>query len=123
MSQRLVRTGTWIGCLGLAVGLGLGVVHFAFPSRPSGGPPRTPKVRYDFDSPWEGVCVLRMWGKVGPKAPGEVMLSCRYRVARPTEALFEGTGWLKGLAITQAVVAKAPHYLLREVAAERGIDP
>lgn len=82
-----------------------------------------PKDRRVLDGEWEGTCVLRMWGETAAKAPAEVMLSMRYRLARPTEELFQSNGWLKSCAITQTLTGKAPHYLLREVAVERGIDP
>jgi hypothetical protein len=52
-----------------------------------------------------------------------VQLSLTYTLPRPAEKLFEGTGWLKACDITQTLVGKATHNLLRDVAAERGIDP
>src|SRR5262249_24429670 len=76
----------------------------------------------DLDGVWQGTCQLRMFGEVGPGRPGEGVLYLRYRLPRPTEGLLRSDGWLQACAITQRQVAEAPRFLMREVAAERGID-
>jgi hypothetical protein len=83
----------------------------------------TPEVRGTLDSPWLGTCQLRLWGEMGPGEPGEVVLVLRYRVPRPVEETFGKVGWLAACDITQSLVSHAPRPLMREVAAERGIDP
>ena len=57
----------------------------------------------------------------GPGRPGEVVLYLRYRLPRPTEELLSSDGWLQSCAITQRQIGEAPKFLMREVAAERGI--
>jgi hypothetical protein len=75
----------------------------------------------DLDSPWEGTCQLRMWGEMGPGRPGEALYYLRYRLQRPTESTLKGDGWLRSCTITQRQVAEAERFLMREVAAERGL--
>jgi FG-GAP-like repeat len=82
----------------------------------------SPQNRDAMDGGWKGTCVLRMYGETTPNAPAEITLDLSYQVPRPSEELFKGTGWLQRCAITQTLVCKAPRPLLREVAAERGID-
>jgi hypothetical protein len=81
-----------------------------------------PQVRIDLDSPWEGTCQLRMWGETGPGHPGEVVLYLSYQVTRPSEATLRTGGWLHACTFSQSQTARAPRFLLREAAAERGID-
>jgi hypothetical protein len=81
-----------------------------------------PEVREDLDGPWQGTGQLRMWGETTPGQPGEVVLYLRYRLPRPTEAVLSRPGWLEACSITQAQTARAPHFLMRQVAAERGLD-
>ncbi len=69
---------------------------------------------------WQGTCQLRMFGETGT-GRGEVVLYLRYRLPKPTEALLKSSAWLRSCSITQRQVAKAPKFLMREVAAERGI--
>jgi hypothetical protein len=82
-----------------------------------------PEVRERLDGPWQGTCQLRLWGEMGPGEPGEVVLILRYQVPRPAEEAYAKGGWLRACAISQSLVAHAPQVLMREVAAERGIDP
>lgn len=90
-----------------------------------------PEKRDQRDGSWEGTCQLRMWGETAPSkageigasgGPGEVTLYLNFRTVRPTEEAFGKGQWLLSCAITQSQVARAPAYLMREVAAERGID-
>jgi hypothetical protein len=76
----------------------------------------------DLDGVWQGTCQLRMFGDMGPGRLGEVVLSLRYRLPRPTEERLGSDGWLRSIAITQRQVAESPRLLMREVAAERGIN-
>ncbi len=75
----------------------------------------------DLDGLWQGTCQFRMYGEMAGGRPGEILLYLRYRLPRPTEELLKADAWLRSLAITQRQVAEAPKYLMREVAAERGI--
>jgi hypothetical protein len=83
----------------------------------------TPGVHGDLNSLWEGTCLLRLWGKVGPGQPGEVVLYLRYQLPRPTRETLDHGGWLRSATILQSQQAQAPCFLLRDVTAERGIDP
>lgn len=81
----------------------------------------SPTVRGDLDSVWQGTCQLRMWGETEPGQPGDVVVYLQYVVLRPSEEVFRQGGWLRSCAITQSQVARAPHFLFRDVASERGI--
>ena len=82
-----------------------------------------PRERGDLDSLWQGACQLRLWGEVGPGQPGEVVLYLHYQLPRPTQEILSRGGWLSSATILQSQEARAPRFLLREVTAERGIDP
>jgi hypothetical protein len=82
----------------------------------------SPSVRGDLEAPWRGTCLLRMWGEAAPGQPGEVVLYLQYEVPRPSEDAFRQDGWLRTCAVTQSQTARSPRFLLREAAAERGID-
>jgi hypothetical protein len=82
-----------------------------------------PTKRGDLDSPWRGTALLRLWGEWQRGKPAEVIAYLEYRVRRPTSENLAAGGWLSACALTQAQVGKAERYLMRESAAERGIDP
>jgi hypothetical protein len=63
-----------------------------------------------------------MYGETGPGKPAEVILYLEYTVPEPTEENLTKPGWMHQAALVQVQVAKAPHYLLRDVTAESGID-
>jgi hypothetical protein len=74
------------------------------------------------DGPWQGSCQLRMWGQMGQDKPGEVVLVLKYEITRPTEEALAKGGWLHTGVFEQIQTARAPHFLMHEVAAKRGID-
>jgi hypothetical protein len=98
--------------------------------RPFGQPPKVqlslmalgPVTRGEVDGPWQGTCLLRMWGEAEPGHPREVTLNLSYRVSKPSPEGLAGKEWLRACAITQAQVAQASRWLMRECAAERGLD-
>ncbi|MFI5454435.1 MAG: FG-GAP repeat domain-containing protein [Isosphaerales bacterium] len=71
---------------------------------------------------WQGTCQLRIFGEMGSGRPAEVVLYLRYRLPKPTEELLKSDGWLRSCAITQRQIGEVPRFLMREVAAQRGID-
>jgi hypothetical protein len=97
--------------------------------------PEKREVRNGF---WRGTCQLRMWGETASSAqprttplgketektggPAEVILYLEFRILQPTEEALAKGKWLIACAISQSQVAQAPAYLMREVAAERGIE-
>src|SRR5262249_19510538 len=76
----------------------------------------------NLDGLWQGTCQLRIFGEMGAGRRGEVVLYLRYRLLKPTEDLLKSDGWLRSCAITQRQIAEAPRFLMREAAAERGIE-
>jgi hypothetical protein len=73
--------------------------------------------------PWEGTGQLRLTGEKEPGKPAEVVVYLKYRTVRPTkEAMAQGR-WLLSCGITQSQMGSAQHFLMREVAAERGLEP
>jgi hypothetical protein len=71
---------------------------------------------------WQGTGQLRMWGEKAPGEPAEVVVYLSYTVRRPTEATLKNGGWMTSCAITQGQEGHARHFLMREVAAARGLD-
>jgi hypothetical protein len=83
----------------------------------------SPTTYGDLDSPWRGTALLRLWGDWNLGQPAEVIVYLEYRLRRPTKESLAAGGWLSACAITQSQVGKARRYLMRESAAQRGIDP
>jgi hypothetical protein len=77
----------------------------------------------NLDAPWEGTGQLRLWGEKEPGQPGEVVVYLSYRTVRPTRKAMADGKWLLACAITQSQVGWAQHFLMREVAAQRGLEP
>jgi hypothetical protein len=77
----------------------------------------------NLDSPWEGTGQLRLWGERQAGQPGEVVVYLRYQTVRPTREAMANGRWLLRCAITQSQVGWSRHFLMREVAAERGLEP
>jgi len=82
----------------------------------------SPVNRMELDGLWQGTCQLRIFGELASNGRGEVVLYLAYRLPRPTEELLNSDAWLRSCSITQRQVAEAPRSLMREVAAERGIN-
>jgi hypothetical protein len=82
-----------------------------------------PTQRDNLDAPWEGTGQLRLWGEREPGKPTEIVVYLSYRVVRPTQEAMVGGKWLLACTITQSQVGHAQHFLMREVAAERGLEP
>jgi hypothetical protein len=83
----------------------------------------SPLRREEPEGPWQGTAQLRLWGEKTPGKPAEVIAYLRYQVPRPTAEGLKAGGWLSACAIEQSQVGQAERFLLREVSAERGIDP
>jgi hypothetical protein len=77
----------------------------------------------NLDAPWEGTGQLRLWGEKEPGKPGEVVVYLSYRTVRPTRKAMADGRWLLACAITQSQVGWAQHFLMREAAVERGLEP
>jgi hypothetical protein len=63
-----------------------------------------------------------MWGEAAPGQPAEVVAYLHYRLGKPTRESLERGGWLTACSIQQSQTGHAQRFLLREVAAQRGID-
>jgi hypothetical protein len=82
----------------------------------------SPMVREKLDGIWEGTALMRLWGESAKGGPAEVILHVQYRISRPTEENLTRPGWLHALAILQSQTAQSPRFLMREAAAEHGLD-
>jgi hypothetical protein len=82
----------------------------------------SPVRRSDLDGPWQGTCQLRLWGEKVPGQPAEVIVYLSYEIPRPTTSRLQAGGWLSSCSIQQSHVGQARSFLMREVAAERGLD-
>jgi HEAT repeat protein len=80
-----------------------------------------PKQRGQLDGAWEGTAQLRLNGEHAPGAPAEVIVWLHYELPQPTEEALARPGWLRGAAIRQTLVSRAPNYLFAEVANQRGL--
>jgi hypothetical protein len=81
-----------------------------------------PRTRADVEGPWEGLAQLRLYGESRPGQPCEVVVLLRYEVVRPTRQRLTRPGWLRAAGVQQSLVARATHYLMAEVARQRGLD-
>jgi hypothetical protein len=82
-----------------------------------------PSQRNNLEAPWEGTGQLRLWGESELGKPAEIVVYLGYRVVRPTLEAMENGKWLLSCTITQSQVGNAKHFLMREVAAVRGLEP
>ena len=108
----------------------------------------SPETPANEDGPWKGEVQLRMWGGMGPaKARPKSFAPPRSSAApdglagaadaagagrshphvavpnRPPDAGKPAAGgWLRGCSIRQSLASEAPHFLFKDVTAERGID-
>jgi hypothetical protein len=80
-----------------------------------------PKQRGRLDGLWEGTAQLRLNGEHAKGAPAEIIVWLHYEIAQPTEEALGRAGWLRGAAIRQTLIARAPQYLFAEVANQRGL--
>ncbi|HJZ94556.1 MAG TPA: FG-GAP-like repeat-containing protein [Gemmataceae bacterium] len=83
----------------------------------------SPKMRGQLDGPWQGSAQVRLFGEHAKGAPAEVVMTVRFEIPRPTEEVLTRPGWVRGAELTQTLTGKAPRYLFKEVARERGLDP
>lgn len=81
-----------------------------------------PVNKEDMQGLWRGSCQVRIFGETAPGKPAEVILYLEYTVPEPNEGNLTKSGWLHEASLVQVQVAKAPHYLLRDVTAASGID-
>jgi hypothetical protein len=70
---------------------------------------------------WQGSCQLRMSGEMGRAHPGEVIVYLRYQIDEPQQENLLKKRWIHEAGIDQVQTAEAPHYLMHEVAAQRGL--
>ncbi len=77
----------------------------------------------DLDAPWEGTGQLRIWGEKQAGQPAEAVVYLQYRTVRPTREALEAGRWLLHCKVTQSQIGWSRHFLMREVAAERGLEP
>src|SRR5262249_25299585 len=77
----------------------------------------------NLDAPWEGTGQLRITGEIEAGKPAEVVVYLKYRTVRPSKEAVAKGKWLLACGITQSQMGSAQHFLMREVAAERGLEP
>jgi hypothetical protein len=82
-----------------------------------------PTQESNLDAPWQGTGQLRMWGEFEPGKPAEIIAYLSYQTVRPTKEAMAKGGWLQSCAITQYQRGFSEHFLMRESAAERGLEP
>jgi hypothetical protein len=82
-----------------------------------------PKLSGDTDGAWEGLAQLRLHGESSSGKPCEIMIILSYEVVRPAKAALARPGWFRAAGLRQSLVAHASHYLMAEVAQQRGLNP
>ena len=80
-----------------------------------------PKKRDNLTGTWIGTCLVRLWQEVSPGKPGEVAMEWEYEVEQPTVESIKKGNWLSGCRVLQIQTARADRFLMKEVAAKRGI--
>ena len=62
-------------------------------------------------------------GETEPGKPAEITVYLKYQVVKPTKEAVAERGWMTACAVTQSQIAKSQRFLMRESAAERGLQP
>jgi hypothetical protein len=81
-----------------------------------------PADRDRLDGLWIGGIRMRVWGSTARGSPAELQYYARIGIDRPTREHLAGGSWLRWCAIDKVKTARAPAYLMREVAREWGLD-
>jgi HEAT repeat protein len=82
----------------------------------------SPRQRGQLAGDWEGTAQLRLYGEHAPGAPAEVVVHLRYGLSQPSKESLSRPGWLRRADVLSVLTARAPRYLFKEVARQRGID-
>ncbi|HUG66762.1 MAG TPA: VCBS repeat-containing protein [Pirellulaceae bacterium] len=80
----------------------------------------TPASRSDLAGDWNGRCRLRISGK-HEQQPQELFVSFTFTISNPTQENLEAGGWWSNCEVTQIDSAQSQNFLMRQVAAERGV--
>ncbi len=81
-----------------------------------------PKDRNKYDDGWIAKFKLRVWGIADDQSPLELFYKINVQLARPTEEAIKRGGWISSFDITSNHISQSNYYLMRDVAAESGID-
>ena len=81
-----------------------------------------PVTRYELKAMWRGNVQVRFWGETKPGQPLEVVVYLDVMINQPTENGLEAGGWLKSGEVTRLKVSRAGRFLMKDVAAEHGIN-
>jgi hypothetical protein len=81
-----------------------------------------PVTRFELDKMWRGNVEVRFWGETEPGKPLEVVVYLDVTMSQPTEDRLGAGGWLKSAEVTRLKVSRAERFLMKDVAADRGIN-
>ena len=81
-----------------------------------------PVTRFELDKVWRGNVEVRFWGETEPGKPFEVVVYLDVTTSQPTEDGLVAGDWLKSAEVTRLKVSRAERFLMKDVAADRGIN-
>jgi hypothetical protein len=83
----------------------------------------SPVKRGEMDGTWQGTMKIRIAGERTDGRPAEIELNGQFTLENPRDEILEQSGWLRSFRIYSWRNFDATNQLMRDVAAERGIDP
>jgi len=83
----------------------------------------SPVDHHDLKGAWQGTMKIRIAGERSPGQPSEVEMQARFTLEDPPDDIADRTQWLKSCRLYSWREQSSTHLLMRDVAAERGIDP
>ena len=81
-----------------------------------------PVKRYELEGLWRGNVQVKFFGETEPGEPRELVMYIDIEINKPTEEGLTSGQWLMAGKITRLKESQAEHYLMKDVATERGIN-
>jgi len=81
-----------------------------------------PEVPSDLERDWSGNCKLVIQGQRGSTRPGSLVIEFDFVCGQPRREILEAGDWLRQWNIQRMEAARSDSFLMREVAAERGLN-
>jgi len=80
-----------------------------------------PEVRNDLERDWSGNCKLVIHGQHGSSQPSSLVITFDFVCGQPRREIRDAGNWLRQWTIQSMDAARSDAFLMREVAAERGL--
>ena len=82
-----------------------------------------PEEREKPAGPWQGTMKIRFTGRTTEGSVAEALIKARVILDPPSEDLPDRTGWIHGFHVYSVNWGRSSDFLMKEVAAERGLQP